>query len=228
VRLGTDVLCFDDARFAGSGGKRAVKGRIWLIIGIAAGIAIGIGKLPYLAGAAQSLADTSQRVVGSAELTLIHHVAGHGASRRVVEGLAAIAAVLIPGLTAIVLILAARGTLRVRLVIVVLLVALGASAFISLPKGHAAGVAVLAFVAAGVVLIATGPLVVAPLAALASLIGTTYLPRLVSSHSTIPNAPVVELHRALFADPSSPTWLRIVVLLVAAAPFALAARLALR
>ena len=208
--------------------SQPMKGRIWLLLGIAAGIAIGVGKLPYVAGAATSLSDTAQRVVGTAGLSLVHSAARHGASRRVVEGCAAVLAVIVPGVTALLLMFAARATLTLRVVIGLLVAALGVAAFFYLPHGTAAGVAVLAFLAAGVAVAATGLLVAAPLAALAALIATAYLPRLLDSHSTVPNAPVSALHQALFASAGSPLWLRIVVLALAALPFAFAARLVVR
>jgi hypothetical protein len=90
------------------------------------------------------------------------------------------------------------------------------------------GVAVLAFAAAGIGVVATGPLVAAPLAALAALIATSFLPRILASHSTLPNVPVTVLHEALFASAGSPLWLRVVVLVLAALPFAVAARLVVR
>jgi len=205
-----------------------VKGRIWLIVGAVVGIAIGIGKLPYLAGAAGSLSDTSLRVVGTAERSIVHGVAHGGASMRVVEGLAAFLAVLLPGLTAVVLVYVARGTLRLRWLITIILVGLGIAAFVYLPHGLASGVAVLAFVVAGIALVATGPFVAAPLSALAGLIGAEFLPRLLATNSTIPDAPVLALHRAIFGSDGSPLWLRIIVLALAAVPFAWAGRLVLR
>jgi len=205
-----------------------MKGRVWLVLGVAIGIAVGLGKLKYFAGAATSLSDTAQRVVGTAGLTLIHAAADHGAPRRVVEGLAAVLSVLVPGVTALLLVLAARGTLRLRVVIGLVLAALGGAAFFYLPHGVAAGVAVLAFVAAAIAVAATGPLVAAPLAALAALVAVGFLPRLLASHSTLPNEPVIRLHEALFATRGSPLWLRIVVLALAALPFAFAARLVAR
>jgi hypothetical protein len=201
-----------------------VKGRIWLVSGVVLGVAIGIGKVPYVAGAADSLSDTAQRVIGTAGLTVIHAGASHGAPRRVVEGLAVLVGVLVPGVTALILVYAARATLRVRALISLVLVGLGAAAFVYLPAGHASGVALLAFVAGGIVFFATGPVVATPLAALGALIGTTFLPRLFAAHSTLPQLPVTHLHQALFGDPGSPLWLRVVLLVVAAVPFGLAAR----
>jgi len=204
------------------------KGRIWLLLGIAVGIAVGVGKLAYFAGAATSLSDTAERIVGTGGRTLVHAAASHGASLRVVNGITAVLTVLVPGVTALLLMYAARGTLRLRAVTSVLVAALGVAAFFYLPHGVAAGVAVLAFAAAGIALVATGPLVAAPLAALAALIATAFLPRILASHSTLPNVPVNALHEALFAAPGSPLWLRAVVLTLAALPFALAARVVVR
>ncbi|MGO9582369.1 MAG: hypothetical protein ACLP36_06130 [Acidimicrobiales bacterium] len=205
-----------------------MKGRIWLVAGVAVGIALGIGKLPYFAGAATSLSETALRVVGTGGLTLVHDAARHGASRRVVDGVTAVLSVLVPGVTALLLVYAARTTLHLRTVIAVLVAALGVAAFIYLPHGTAIGVAALAFAAAGIAVVATGPLVAAPLAALAALIATAFLPKLLASHSTLPNVPVSALHEALFASAGSPAWLQVAVLVIAAAPFALAARLIVR
>lgn len=205
-----------------------LRGRLWLVLGVLIGIALGIGKVPYLAGAASSLADTAQRVVGTLGLTLIHDAADHGASQRVVLGSEAFLAALVPGITALGLVVAARSTLVLRRVLAVLLVALGVGAYFYLPHGPATGVALLAIAVAGIAVVATGPLVVAPLAAVAALIGTTFLPRLVASDSKLPTLPVNALHVALFESPGSPLWLQIVVLVIAAVPFAFAARLVIR
>jgi hypothetical protein len=204
-----------------------VKGRVWLILGVAAGIAIGIGKLAYLAGAAGSFSDTAQHVVGTTGLTIINDAAHYGASRRVVQGFTALLSVLVPGVTALLLVIAARLVLRLRVVIAVLVLALGVAGFFYLPHGPASGVLLLTVVTAGIALLATGPLVAAPLAALGALIGTEFLPRLVATHSTLPNVPVTTMHEALFGSPGSPLWLQLVVLVVAALPFAGAARLVL-
>jgi len=202
-----------------------MKGRIWLVGGVVAGIAVGVGKLTYFDGAATSLSDRALRIVDTGGLTLVHFAARHGAPRRIVEGLTAVLAVLVPGVTALLLVYAARATLHLRVVIGLILVAIGVAAFFYLPHGTATGVAVLALVAAGLAVGATGPLVAAPLAALAALIATAFLPRLLASHSTLPSVPVTALHQALFASAGSPLWLRIVVLVLAALPFAFAVRL---
>ncbi len=205
-----------------------MKGRVWLLVGIAAGIAVGVGKLVFFAGAANSLTETAQRVVGTGGLTLIHSAANSGIPRRAVEGLTAVLAVLVPGVTALLLICAARGALRLRLLLGLLLSVLGVAGFFYLPHGVAAGVATLALVAAGTAVAATGPLVAAPLAALAALIAAAFLPRLLESKSALPNFPVGALHQALFASLGAPLWLRVAVLAIAALPFAFAARLVLR
>jgi hypothetical protein len=205
-----------------------LKGRIWLVLGVAAGIAIGIGKLPYFTGAALSFSDTALRVVASAGNRLVGSAAKHGVSRRAVDGATAFISVLVPGVTALLLVYAARTTLRLRALIALLVGALGVASFFYLPHGIAIGVAVMAFAAAGIAIAATGPLVAAPLAAIAALIGTSFLPRILASHSTLPNVPVAILNQALFQNTASPVWLRIAVLAVAALPFAVAARLIVR
>ncbi|MGO8874992.1 MAG: hypothetical protein ACLQNG_04410 [Acidimicrobiales bacterium] len=167
-------------------------------------------------------------MIGTGGLTIIRFSARHGAPRRVVEACTAVVAVLVPGVTALLLVLAARASLRVRAVIGLLLAAVGVAAFFYLPHGMATGVALLALVAAAIAVLATGPLVAAPLVALAALIATLFLPRLLASRSKLPNAPVAALHQALFTSAGSPLWLRIAVLVVAALPFGLAARLVVR
>jgi hypothetical protein len=205
-----------------------LRGRLWLFVGVALGIALGLGHLPYFQGAAKSLTDTALRVVGTGGLTLAHDAAVHGAPRRLVDGLTAVLGVLLPGVTALLLVYAGRSTLRLRTVVAVLLALLGVAAFFYLPGGNATGVAVLALVLAGLAVAASGPLVVAPLVAMATLIAIAFLPRLLARHSTLPNAPVSALHQAIFASAGSPLWLRVFVLVLAALPFALAARLVVR
>ena len=134
-----------------------MKGRLWLFVGVAVGIVLGLGKLAYFHGAAVSLSDTALRVVGTAGLTLVHSAASRGAPQRVVTGLTAVLAVLVPGVTALLLVYAGRATLRLRAVVGLLLAGLGVAAFFYLPGGSAAGVALLAFAAAGLALAATGP-----------------------------------------------------------------------
>jgi len=205
-----------------------MRGRLWLVLGVAVGVAIGIGKLPFFAGAATSLSDTAQRIVDSGGHTLVRDAARHGASRRVVDAVTAVLSVLVPGVTALLLVYAARTTLHLRAVIAVLVAALGVAAFFYLPHGVAIGVAVLAFAAAGIAVAATGPLVAAPLTARAALIATSFLPIIVSTHSSFANVPVSVLHEAIFASTGSPLWLRVAVLVVAALPFGVAARLVVR
>jgi len=205
-----------------------VKGRIWLLLGVGVGIAIGVGRMPYFAGAAGSLSDTAQRVVDSAGSSLLHGVAERGGFRRVIEGLSAVLGLLVPGATALLLVAAARFTLRLRLFVGVVVLVLGVASFFYLGHGLAIGVLLLAVGAAAVAVVATGPLVAAPLAALASLIGTEFLPRLVSGRDSVTHSSVITLHQALFATAGSPLWLEVGMLLIAAAPFAIAARFVVR
>lgn len=200
---------------------------MWLIIGAAVGIALVVTRVPYFAGATRSLADSVQQLVGAGGHRVITSAASHGAPRRAVQGVSAVLAVMVPGVTALLLVVAARGTLRLRAVIAVLLVALGGAAYAYQPRGVASGALLLAIAVAGVAVAATGPLVAAPLCALAGLIGAEFLPRLLARHSTLPNAPVEALHQAIFDTTGSPLVLRVVVLVIAALPFAVGARLIL-
>jgi hypothetical protein len=206
-----------------------MKGRPWLFAGLAVGIAVGAGRLPYLMGAASSLSDTSQQLVRSGGLDLVHWTARQGAPARAVDGVAAFVSILIPGVTALLLVLAARLTLRLRALVGLLVAVLGATAYHYLGLGVATGTLVLALALAGlVVAAATGPLVVLPLVALAALIGTEYLPRLLAGARSVPRSSVATLHEAMFSHPGAPVWLAVIAVAVAAVPFLLALRFVLR
>jgi hypothetical protein len=205
-----------------------LRGRIWLIGGAVVGIAIAAGRLPYLAGAGRSLADTAQRLVDSGANRLVRDVASSGGPRRLVIGLGGLLAVLAPGVASLLLVVAARGSLRLRAVIGLLIVAVGASSYLYQGHGKATGVLLLALVIAGLAVSLTGPLVAAPLTAIAALIAGEFLPALVSKHRGVTQASVNATHIAIFNHPGTPAPLQFLLLIVAALPFAFAARLILR
>lgn len=198
-----------------------------MIIGAVVGIAVGLGRVPFLAGAARSLADTAQHLVADGGRHLVADVASAGASQRVVLGLTAVIGVLLPGITSLLLVIAARATLRLRSVIALAIVALGALGFAYQPRGVAAGEFVLALAVAGLAVALSGALLAAPLAGLAALIGTMYLPQLVSGNSSLALTNVDLFHQALTGNPGTPAILQVVLLIVAAIPFAYAGRLIL-
>ena len=202
-----------------------MKGRTWLVLGTLVGIGIAAGRVPYLAGAARSLSDDAQRVVGSGGSRLISAVGHSGASDRIILGLTATLAILVPGLTALLLVVVARGARMLRTAVAIILVGLGAAAFAYQPNGDALGAVILALIIGAAAVVLSGPLVMLPLCALAGLIGGEFLPRLLSTTSPVPNAPVSELHLALFGTFGTSSWLRAVVLIVAAIPFVAAAGL---
>ncbi len=202
-------------------------GRLWLVLGAVAGVAMGLGHLPWLAGSARALAGTCLALVDSGAKALVGVAAHHGASRRVLLGLAAVIGVAVPGVTAWLAILAARGSLRLRGLVAVLLVALGAASFAYHPAGVAGGSMALALAVAALALVLTGPLVAAPLAALAGLIGATFLPALVLRGS-VGHAVVEDLHIALYGRPGAPVGLAAALVVVAVVPFLMALRDILR
>ncbi len=200
-----------------------MRGRLWMVIGAVLGVALSIGQFPYLAGAARSLADTAEQLVGAGG----HHLlttATHGASRRSVLVATALVGVLLPGVTALLLVLAGRGTLRLRAIVGLLTLALSAASFAYHPPGVATGSLALALAVAGVAVAFSGPLVAAPLCALAGLLCGEWLPRILDTHSTLADAPVAAIHTAFTNHPGAPLALRVAVLAIAAIPFALAAR----
>lgn len=205
-----------------------MRGRIWLIGGAIVGIAIAAGRLPYLAGAGRSLADTAQRLVDSGANRLVRDVASSGGPRRLVIGLGGLVAVLAPGIASLLLVVAARSSLRLRAIIGLLIVAVGASSYLYQGHGKATGVLLLALAIAGLAVSLTGPLVAAPLAAIAAVIGGEYLPALVSKHRGVTQSAVNAIHVAIFNRPGTPSPLQILLLIAAAVPFAFAARLVLR
>ncbi len=203
------------------------SGRVWLILGAAAGVAMALGHFPYLAGAARTLAGTAVALVGSGGHALIGAAARHGASRRSILGVQAVVAVVVPGVTAWLCVLVARGAMRLRWVVAVLLVALGAAAFAYHSGGVASGTLLLGLAAGVVAVTLTGPLVAAPLAAVAGLLAGSYLPTVVVDGSV--GRPVVEdLHQAIYGRAGDPLGLHLVLLVVALAPFAFALRAVLR
>jgi hypothetical protein len=205
-----------------------MPGRKWLVIGAVLGIAVALGHVPFIAGAARALAETALSIVSSGGTHLIHAVAKTGAPRRVIFGFTALIAVILPGLTALLLVVAAKGTLRLRAVAGVVLAVLGVASFFYHPAGVATGVVTVALVVAAIAIAASGPLVAAPLAGLAGLIGGAYLPRLITHHAAIEKNAVETMHRALYGHSGDPTWLQVAIVIVAFVPFLLAIRSILR
>ena len=204
-----------------------MRGRLWLVLGVIVGVAVAVGRLPYLAGAGKSLADTAESLVLSGINRLVHDAATRGAPKRAVQGIGAVIAVLLPGITALLLVIAAKTTLRIRAIVALLIVAVGAVSYVYHPHGNATGVLVLALALAGLAVAITGPFVAAPLSFGAGLIGAEFLPTLMAKHSTVTQKAVNALHLAIFNKPGAPFGLQLLMLIVAVLPFAWAARMVL-
>jgi hypothetical protein len=202
-----------------------VRGRVWLVVGVIAGIAIAAGRLPYLAGAGRSLAATAERLVLSGADHIISGAAKHGAPKRVVLGIGGVITVLVPGATALLMIVGAKASLRIRSTIAILIVAVGAASYVYQPHGQASGVLVLALALAGLAVVLTGPLVAFPLALGAGLIGASYLPTLFSNRFAATQNGVNALHTSIYNRPGHPFALQLIMLVVAVVPFAWAAKL---
>ena len=200
-------------------------GRVWLVVGVIAGIAVAAGRLPYLAGAGRSLAATAERLVLSGAHRIVTSAARHGAPQRVVLGAGGVLAVLVPGVTALLLIIAAKVSLRLRTLISMLIVAVGAASYAYQPHGTAGGVLVLALIMAGLAVALTGPLVAFPLALTAGLIGAAFVPTLFSKHFAATQGAVNALHQAIYNRPGQPFALQVIMLIVALLPMAWAVRL---
>jgi hypothetical protein len=202
-----------------------MRGRLWLVVGVLVGIAIAAGRVPYLAGAARSLAGSAEHLVLSGADRLIRSATRHGAPKRAVQGVAGVLTVLVPGVTALLLVVAARATVRIRRLVAVLIVVVGAVSYAYQPHGQATGVLVLALILAGIAVVLSGPLVVAPLAAGAGLIAASFIPTLFSHRSSATRSAVEALHSAIYGRPGDPVGLQIVMLVVALLPMAWAAKL---
>jgi hypothetical protein len=205
-----------------------VRGRLWLFAGVAVGLAVVAGHLPYFAGAGRSLADTSERLVGSAAGRIVRAAASAGAPKRLVLGIGGVLAAIVPGTTAWLLVLAARGSLRLRWVIALLLAALAATSYAYDAPPKATGVLVLVMVVGAAAVVLTGPLVALPLTALATIIGGELLPALIERNRSVSQVSVEDLHFALYGHPGAPAALQAAVVVLAAAPFVMAARLVIR
>ena len=202
-----------------------MRGRVWLILGVIVGIAVSAGRLPYVAGAARSFAATAEHLVLSGANRIISGAAKHGAPKRAVLGVGGVLAVIVPGVTALLLILAARVSLRVRTLISLLIVAVGAASYVYQPHGEATGVLILALMVAGLAVALTGPIVAFPLSLLAGLIGGSFVPTLFSKHFAATQNAVSALHVAIYNRPGHPLALQVALLVVALIPFAWAAKL---
>ena len=202
-----------------------MRGRVWLIFGVIIGIAVSAGRLPYLAGAARSFAASAEHLVLSGANRIISGAAKHGAPKRVVLGVGGVLAVIVPGVTALLLIEAARVSLRIRTLIALAIVAVGAASYVYQPHGEATGVLVLALLVAGLAVALTGPVVAFPLSLLAGLIGGSFVPTLFSKRLDATQNAVNSLHVALYNRPGHPLALQVALLVVALIPFAWAAKL---
>jgi hypothetical protein len=202
-----------------------VRGRVWLVVGVVAGIAVAAGHLPFLAGAARSLAATAERLVLSLGDRIISGAARTGAPQRVVLGFSGLLAVLVPGVAALLMIVAAKASLRIRSLVAILIVAVGAASFVYQSHGAASGVLLLALAVAGLAVALTGPVVAFPLALAAGLIGATFLPTLFANHFAATQKSVNALHQAIYGHPGQPVALQVALLVVAILPFAWAARM---
>ena len=204
-----------------------MRGRGWLILGAAAGVAIGFAHVGQVADPARSLANGAQQAVGSGGHRLLSSAAGHGAPRTAVETVGALLVVVVPGLAALLLVVAARSALRLRGLVAVVLVGLGVAAYAYQPGRTASEALVVALVLAGVAVVAAGPLVAAPLCALAGLIGAEFVSRLVANRGALSDTVAAGVHQAVYHSAGSSMLLQVGVLVLAAVPFAVIARLIL-
>jgi hypothetical protein len=204
-----------------------MRGRVWLVLGAAAGVAMAVLHVGSVADPARSLANSAQQVVGTGGHKLLTSAAGHGAPRRAVQAVAALLVVLVPGVTALLLVAAARSALRLRGLIAVLLVGLGVAAYAYQPGRTAWEALVVAVVLAAVAILASGPLVAAPLCTLAGLIAAEFVSRLLANRAALSHQAAAAVHQAMYHTGGSSLGLQAGVLVLAAVPLVVTARLIL-
>jgi hypothetical protein len=193
--------------------------------GVLLGIGVAAGRVPYLAGAGRSFASSAEHLVLSAMRWLETEAASRGAPQRVVLGFGGLVAVLAPGLTTLLFVIAARATLRLRAVVALLISAVGAASYVYQPHGDATGVLLLALALAAIAVTLSGPLVVAPLCFGAGLIGASFVPTLFDHRAQVTRSAVEALHTAVWGGPGDPLGLQLVLLVVALIPMAYAVKL---
>jgi hypothetical protein len=204
-----------------------MRGRVWLVLGAAAGVAMAVLHVGSVADPARSLANSAQKVVGTGGHKLLSSAAGHGAPRPTIQAVAALLVVVVPGVTALLLVAAARSALRLRGLVAVLLLGLGVAAYAYQPGRTASEALVVAVVLAAVAILASGPLVAAPLCALAGLIGVEFVPRLLANRAAMSNDAAAAVHQAVYHTGGSSLALQAGVVVLAVVPFVLIARLIL-
>lgn len=199
-----------------------------MFVGAIVGVAVALGRVPYLAGAGRSLAAAAEHVVLSAMQWLEKGAANRGAPQRVVLGVGGLLTVLVPGVTALLFVLAARATLRLRAVVAVVITAVGAASYVYEPHGNATGVLFLALALAGAAVTLSGPFVVAPLCLGAGLIAASFVPTLFDHRPEATRSAVEALHEAIWGAPGDPVGLQVALLVVALVPMAYAVKLLAR
>lgn len=204
-----------------------MKGRIWLVLGLAAGVAIALGRLPLVAPAAQSLASAAMSLADTGARALLRGIASHGASRRTVEAVGAILSVLLPGITAWLAVLAAKGALGLRKLVALAVLALGVASFFYHPVVGSVTTLALAVAVAAAAVMASGPVVAIALSTLAGLLAAEVLPQLLPGRGGF-TAPAHMLGAALYGSGVSPLIAGIGLLIVAVVPFLLVAKSVLR
>ncbi len=204
-----------------------MRGRIWLLLGLAVGVAIAVGRLPLLAPAGASLSRAALYVVGSGAAAALHAVAKQGGSSRTLEAIAAVLSVLVPGVTAWLAVIAAKGALGLRKLVALAVLVYGVASFAYHPALGSVTTLGLAVAVAAAAVMATGPVVAVVLSALAGLLAAEVIPALLPGRGEVA-LPAHMLSIALHGSGASPAVLAIGLLVFAAVPFLMAARSVLR
>lgn len=147
---------------------------IFVILGIAAGLAVSLGPLSDLAGPvdgiAAGLVTAASRVVEG----LLARV-GDGGQHTLATVVAVVVGSLMPGLTAWGLVMLARASMGARRAASAAIVVAALLSFLVLPWGAAAGLVVLALVVCALANLVGGTVVTLPLVGIATVISVRYV-----------------------------------------------------
>lgn len=200
----------------------------FVVAGVAFGLLIALGPLSFLAGPFDAILDRIVEAATRMSATAFGELAGEDPSTWAPEAQIgnAVAAVLLPGFVCLGLILLSRASTKIRRAASALMFFAGVSAFFFLPAGTALVLFVAAVVVSSIASLASGVGVTAPLAALAAVLAAR---NLVILASTTAYAPIVDGAAVLSAEVGADVgvW-RIVLWVLAAAPFAAAGALVLQ
>lgn len=185
--------------------------------GAVIGVALAFGRLPFLAGAATGLARTASEVT----VHVTNWVTGLVSDQpsRWTETTALVVGLVSPGLTALLLALAARAGIGLRRGIGGLIVVIGLLSFAVLPRAEAAGVFTVCVALGAAAIVGLDVLVVVPCAAVAAMLAVLWSRDVLASHTATNIGEVTQMHALWFPDQPGLFLSKVVVIAIVFLPF---------